>query len=69
MAFAPEVMAKEANRHANHEGAKPAAPNSFVKHRKFDAEVTRRMKGKSDEVIGVIVTLVRERSCRRSGGS
>jgi serine protease AprX len=59
MAFAPDVMAKEANRHASQgKKAKPAAPNSFVKPYKLDEEVTRRSNGKSDETTSVIVSLV-----------
>ena len=59
MAFAPDVMAKEANRHANQgKKAKPGAPNSSVKYSRFDEEIVRRMKGKSDEKIKIIVTLM-----------
>ncbi len=66
MAFAPDVTAKEANRHSNRGNrhgaqgrkAKPGAPNSFVKHERFDRDVTERMKGRSDDRIRVIVSLV-----------
>ena len=60
MALAPDVMAKEANRHAN-EGkkAKPAAPNSSVKYSRFDEEVVLRMKGQSGEkTTKIIVSLM-----------
>ena len=50
MALAPDVMAKEANRHANQgKKAKPGAPSSSVKYSRFDEEVVRRMKGKQDD--------------------
>ncbi len=60
MAFAPDAMAKEANRHANQgKKAKPAAPNSSVKYSKFDEEVVRRMKGQSGErTTKIIVSLM-----------
>jgi serine protease AprX len=57
LAFAPAAMAKDGKH--GHEGkkAKPAAPNSFAKQYKFDEDVTRRMKGKSEK-ISVIVSLM-----------
>ena len=63
MALAPDVMAKGRERHGNRHSnqgkkAKPASPNSFAKHHKFDEEVRRRMKGKGDQNISVIVSLV-----------
>jgi serine protease AprX len=64
LAFAPDAMAanrqaNRGNRHATQgKKAKPGAPNSFVRHRKFDEEVTRRAKGRADDTTTVIVTLV-----------
>jgi subtilisin family serine protease len=37
--------------------ARPAAPNSFVKSNKFDAEVRRRSSGNSNRTLKVIVTI------------
>ena len=53
-------MAKEGKHGKKGKKAKQDAPNSFAygKYRRFDEEVTRRMKGKSDEKISVVVTLV-----------
>ena len=60
MAVAPAALAKEGKHAKQGKKAKPAAPNSLAKqhYNRFDDEVTRRMQGKPDEKIGVIVTLV-----------
>jgi serine protease AprX len=67
MAFAPDLMAagrrdshdSRGNRHATQgKKLKPGAPNSFVRHRKFDEEVTRRAQGRADDTTSVIVSLV-----------
>jgi serine protease AprX len=60
MAFAPVAMAKEGKHAGEGKKAKPAVPNAFAngKYRRFDEEVSRRMKGNAGETISVIVTLV-----------
>src|SRR6188768_4292353 len=60
MAVAPAAIAKEGKHGKQGKKAKPDAPNAFAygKYRRFDQEVIRRMQGKADEKIGVIVTLV-----------
>jgi serine protease AprX len=55
MAFAPDIMAKEAT---GGKKANPASPNSFVKNYKLDDEVTRRANGDPAGKTKVIVTLM-----------